>query len=81
MLSGTPGVIAPAVFGGRLRRVFIYFNEHKLKPHKLSLSDAQWAIEQSNLIALRLLVGNASGFRRSTREGKSEQKFCAAMHL
>jgi multidrug efflux pump subunit AcrB len=50
MLSGTPGVIAPAVFGGRLRRVYIYLDQDKLKAHNLSLMDVQKAIKQSNLM-------------------------------
>jgi multidrug efflux pump subunit AcrB len=50
MLSGTPGVIAPAVFGGRLRRIYIYLDRDKLQAHKLSLMDVQRAIKQSNLM-------------------------------
>jgi multidrug efflux pump subunit AcrB len=50
MLSGTPGVIAPAVFGGRLRRVYIYLDRDKLQAHNLSLMDVQRAINKSNLM-------------------------------
>jgi multidrug efflux pump subunit AcrB len=50
MLSGTPGVIAPAVFGGRLRRIYIYLDRDKLQAHHLSLTDVQNAIKKSNLM-------------------------------
>src|SRR5216683_877483 len=50
MLSGTPGVIAPAVFGGRLRRIYVYLDRNKLQAHHLSLTDVQQAIKKSNLM-------------------------------
>jgi multidrug efflux pump subunit AcrB len=50
MLSGTPGVIAPAVFGGRLRRIYVYLDRTKLQTHHLSLTDVQDAIKKSNLM-------------------------------
>jgi multidrug efflux pump subunit AcrB len=49
-LSGTPGVIAPAVFGGKLRRIYVYLDRQKLQAHHLSLTDVQRAISKSNLI-------------------------------
>jgi multidrug efflux pump subunit AcrB len=56
MLSGTPGVIAPAVFGGRLRRIYVYVDPNKLQAHRLSLTDVQEAIKKSNLL---IPTGNA----------------------
>jgi multidrug efflux pump subunit AcrB len=50
MLSGTPGVIAPAVFGGRLRRIYIYLDRDKLQAYRLSPMDVHKAIKQSNLM-------------------------------
>jgi multidrug efflux pump subunit AcrB len=50
MLSGTPGVIAPAVFGGRLRRIYVYLDRDKLQAYNLSLMDVQRAIKESNLL-------------------------------
>ncbi len=49
-LSGTPGVIAPAVFGGKLRRIYIYLDRTRLQAHHLSLLDVQRAINKSNLM-------------------------------
>jgi multidrug efflux pump subunit AcrB len=49
-LSGTPGVIAPAVFGGRLRRIYVYLDKDKLQAHNLSLMDVQRAVKESNLL-------------------------------
>src|SRR5262249_35621540 len=50
MLSGTPGVIAPAVFGGKLRRIYAYLDREKLQHYDLSLLDVQKAIKESNLM-------------------------------
>ncbi len=50
MLSGSPGVIAPAVFGGKLRRIYIYCDQVKLQAYGLSLMDVQRAIKRSNLM-------------------------------
>ncbi len=50
MLSGSPGVIAPAVFGGKLRRIYIYLDPLKLQAYGLSLMDVQRAIKRSNLM-------------------------------
>jgi multidrug efflux pump subunit AcrB len=50
MLSGTPGVIAPAVFGGKLRRIYAYLDRHKLQAYGLDLMDVQRAIKASNLL-------------------------------
>ncbi|MDA0659305.1 MAG: efflux RND transporter permease subunit [Planctomycetota bacterium] len=50
MLSGSPGVIAPAVFGGKLRRIYIYLDPQKLENYGLSLMDVQQAIKKNNLM-------------------------------
>jgi multidrug efflux pump subunit AcrB len=50
MLSGTPGVIAPAVFGGRLRRIYVYCDRDKLQAYNLSLMDVHRAVKDSNLM-------------------------------
>ncbi len=50
MLSGSPGVIAPAVFGGKLRRIYIYLDPQKLESYGLSLMDVQQAIKKNNLM-------------------------------
>ena len=50
MLSGAPGVIAPAVFGGKLRRIYIYLDPAKLEAYGLSLMDVQQAIKKNNLM-------------------------------
>ncbi len=50
MLSGSPGVIAPAVFGGKLRRIYIYLDPIKLEAYSLSLMDVQQAIKKNNLM-------------------------------
>lgn len=56
MLSGSPGVIAPAVFGGKLRRIYIYLDPRKLQAYGLSLMDVQQAIKKNNLM---IPTGNA----------------------
>jgi len=56
MLSGSPGVIAPAVFGGKLRRIYVYLDPNKLQAYGLSLMDVQQAIKTSNLM---IPTGNA----------------------
>ncbi|MGE3315649.1 MAG: efflux RND transporter permease subunit [Planctomycetaceae bacterium] len=56
MLSGSPGVIAPAVFGGKLRRIYVYLDPKRLQSYGLSLMDVQQAIKTSNLM---IPTGNA----------------------
>ncbi|MEX2288547.1 MAG: efflux RND transporter permease subunit, partial [Planctomycetaceae bacterium] len=56
MLSGSPGVIAPAVFGGKLRRIYIYLDPMRLQSYGLSLMDVQRAVKKSNLM---IPTGNA----------------------
>lgn len=50
MLSGSPGVVAPAVFGGKLRRIYIYLDRIKLQAYGLSLMDVQEAVKRNNLM-------------------------------
>ncbi len=44
MLQGTPGVIAPAVFGGKLRRIYGELDPLELHARNLSLMDVQRAL-------------------------------------
>ncbi len=56
MLSGSPGVVAPAVFGGKLRRIYVYLDPVKLQARGLSLMDVQAAIKRNNIM---IPTGNA----------------------
>jgi len=56
MLSGSPGVIAPAVFGGKLRRIYVYLDRITLQAYGLSLMDVQAALKRNNLM---IPTGNA----------------------
>jgi multidrug efflux pump subunit AcrB len=56
MLSGSPGVIAPAVFGGKLRRIYVYLDRIKLHAYGLSPMDVQRAVKRNNLM---IPTGNA----------------------
>jgi len=49
LLSGTPGVIAPAVYGGKLRRILIYTDKDKLNAYGLSPMDVVQAIRRQNV--------------------------------
>src|SRR5437879_7536533 len=44
MLGGLPGVVAPAVFGGKDRTILIYVNPNKLKKQRLSPIDVVQAL-------------------------------------
>jgi multidrug efflux pump subunit AcrB len=44
MLQGTPGVIAPAVFGGKLRRIYGELDPQELHARNLSMMDVQRAM-------------------------------------
>ncbi len=50
LLSGTPGVIAPAVYGGRLRRIMIYVDKDKLAARGLSPMDVVNAVRGQNVM-------------------------------
>lgn len=50
MLGGVPGVVAPAVFGGKQRTILIYVDPYKLEARNLSPLDVVSALRQSNLM-------------------------------
>lgn len=47
MLSGVEGIIAPAAYGGSLRRIYIYVNPEKLEARGLSQTKVMEAIEKN----------------------------------
>jgi multidrug efflux pump subunit AcrB len=51
MLGGVPGVVAPAVFGGKDRTILVYVDPKKLEARKLSPLDVVEALRRSNLMA------------------------------
>ena len=48
-LSGISGVIAPAVYGGKLRRILVYLDPDKLRGHGLAPTDVSKALRNSNV--------------------------------
>src|SRR6266851_9697124 len=56
MLSGVTGVVAPAVFGGRIRRILIYVDPDKLAAHQMSPLDVAQALRRWNVL---IPAGNA----------------------
>lgn len=50
MLGGVPGVVAPAVFGGKDRTILIYIDPHKLEARNLSPLDVVQALSRSNIM-------------------------------
>src|SRR5262245_13521736 len=50
MLGGVPGVVAPAVFGGKDRTILVYVDPRKLEAQNLSPLDVVNALRQSNLM-------------------------------
>ena len=55
-LSGITGVIAPAVYGGRIRRILVYLDPNKLQARALSSLDVVESLRKNNLV---IPVGNA----------------------
>jgi len=55
-LQSITGVIAPAVYGGKLRRILAYVDPHKLIARQLSPLDVMRAIQRSNVL---IPTGNA----------------------
>ncbi|MEC4672370.1 MAG: efflux RND transporter permease subunit [Nitrospirota bacterium] len=55
-LQGISGVIAPAVYGGKIRRILAYVDRVKLQARGLSTTDVVKAIKESNLM---IPTGNA----------------------
>jgi CzcA family heavy metal efflux pump len=50
MLGGVPGVVAPAVFGGKDRTILIYVDPNKLQARNLSPLDVVNALQKQNLM-------------------------------
>ncbi|MGH7743773.1 MAG: efflux RND transporter permease subunit [Candidatus Dormibacteria bacterium] len=50
MLSGITGTIAPAVFGGRIRRILVYVDPNRLAAHDMSLVDVVQGLSQWNTL-------------------------------
>jgi multidrug efflux pump subunit AcrB len=50
MLGGVPGVVAPAVFGGKDRTILIYVDPQKLQARNLSPLDVVNALQRENLM-------------------------------
>jgi CzcA family heavy metal efflux pump len=50
MLGGVPGVVAPAVFGGKQRTILVYVDPQKLEARNLSPLDVVEALRQSNFM-------------------------------
>ncbi|MCI0640834.1 MAG: efflux RND transporter permease subunit [Gemmataceae bacterium] len=63
MLQGTPGVIAPAVFGGKLRRIYAELDPQELHARNLSFMDVQRAMGQGSPMIPpgRLKLGDEPG--------------------
>ncbi len=49
-LQSIRGVIAPAVYGGKLRRILAYVDAEKLEAYGLSLMDVQAALRKQNIL-------------------------------
>ena len=49
-LQSIQGVIAPAVFGGKLRRIYAYMDPQKLEMYGLTLMDVQRALSKYNVL-------------------------------
>ncbi len=48
MLGGIQGIVAPAVYGGKLRRIYIYVYPEKLEARGLSALDVMTAVQKSS---------------------------------
>ncbi len=49
-LQSIQGVIAPAVFGGKLRRIYAYMSPEKLEAFRVTLMDVQRALARYNVL-------------------------------
>ena len=49
-LQAIQGVVAPAVYGGKLKRILAYLDREKLEAHELSLMDVQRALLKQNVL-------------------------------
>src|SRR5258708_2902326 len=50
LLGSVPGVIAPAVYGGKLRRIYMYVYPDKLQAYHLSQTDVMEAVQKNNVM-------------------------------
>ncbi|MBE0514768.1 efflux RND transporter permease subunit [Sulfurimonas sp.] len=50
LLGSVEGIIAPAVYGGKLRRIFLYVHPQKLQAYNLSQSDVLAALQKNNVM-------------------------------
>lgn len=50
LLQGIPGAIAPAVYGGRLRRILVYLDRERLQARNLSPMDVVDALRAHNVL-------------------------------
>lgn len=50
LLGSVPGVIAPAVYGGKLRRIYMYVYPDKLQAYNLSQTDVVDAVQKNNVM-------------------------------
>ncbi len=62
-LQSIQGVISPAVFGGKLRRIYAYMEPKKLEAYGLSLMDVQRALGKYNVL---IPAGNMKVGTRTT---------------
>ncbi|MHB2017392.1 MAG: efflux RND transporter permease subunit [Candidatus Xenobia bacterium] len=50
LLAGVPGVVAPAVYGGKVRQILVYVNKDKLQARGLSPMDVVNALAGNNIM-------------------------------
>lgn len=50
LLGSVPGIIAPAVYGGKLRRIYMYVYPEKLQAYNLSQTDVIDAVQKNNVM-------------------------------
>jgi CzcA family heavy metal efflux pump/RND family efflux transporter MFP subunit len=50
LLGSVPGVIAPAVYGGKLRRIYMYVYPDKLQAYHLTQTDVVNAVQKNNVM-------------------------------
>ncbi|MDE3183162.1 MAG: efflux RND transporter periplasmic adaptor subunit [Bacteroidota bacterium] len=50
LLGSVPGVIAPAVYGGKLRRIYMYVYPDKLQAYNLTQTDVVNAVQKNNVM-------------------------------
>ncbi|MEJ6588658.1 MAG: efflux RND transporter permease subunit [Crocinitomicaceae bacterium] len=47
MLSGVPGIVAPAAYGGSLRRIYVYVDPEKMEAYGISQTEVSDAIQKN----------------------------------